>query len=77
MKKTLLAFFILSMMISYVSLAQTTDTDCEFECRNDYSSAKFECSENWSEPDQQSNKDNCMNDVHFDFQNCMDTCISE
>ena len=77
MKKTLLTLFIASSLIPFVSFAQTTDTNCEFECKSEYQSSKFECSESWTGPDQETNKQNCLDDARNDYQQCMDTCISE
>jgi len=76
-KKTLSAFIIVSLFIPCLSFAQTTDTNCEFECKNEYQSAKFECSTNGSGPDQDSNKEYCMNDAENSYQRCMNMCISE
>ncbi|MGI9554083.1 MAG: hypothetical protein ACR2NC_04090 [Thermodesulfobacteriota bacterium] len=76
MKKFLLALFICSVFIPGISFAQTLDTDCQFECKNEYRSAKFECSENWAGPEQKSNKDYCMNDAQNSYQRCLDSCVS-
>ena len=77
MKKTLLTLLIASSLIPSISFAQTTDTNCEFECKNEHRSAKFECSKNWSGPEQESNKQNCLDDARNSYQQCMNTCISE
>ena len=77
MKKTLTVFIITLFLIPCISLAQTTDTNCEFECKNEYQSAKFECSTNTSGPDQDSDNEYCMNDAENSYQRCMNMCISE
>ena len=76
MKKTLTALLFVLLIAPSVTFAQSLDTDCEFECKNEYRSAKFECSENWAGPEQDSNKEYCLNDAENSYQRCKDTCIS-
>ena len=74
MKKLLLLTLMFTLIAGFAVYSQT-DSNCEFECKNEYNSSKFECEETWAGPDQEPNKESCMRQAENNLQRCQNTCI--
>ena len=75
MNKLILLTLMFSVVAGFSVYAQT-DSNCEFECKNEYNSSKFECSETWAGPGQEPNRESCMREAENNLRRCQNTCIA-
>jgi len=74
MKKFIFLILMFTLIGGFSVYAQT-DSNCEFECKNEHDSSVFECSETWAGPEQGPNKESCMRQAQDNLRRCQNTCI--
>ena len=66
--------FVISLAVILLLYLPNAWADCKSDCRDEYESAIKSCKEQYDDPDEADELQNCLDSANGDYGSCIDEC---